>query len=495
MPLARGSRSQAQNEANQIARKRLQIKFLLSGAFLGLAAVAFAVIFLLPSKVAQNRETPHSASVRPPIVPPAQGPVKTEPKPQENHKPKADKLMSDALRHLARLESGGVRTWGLEPLKTSLPVAEKALNLANGHYDQQRFTRSLVHFKEAITAFSQLEASRPERFRRAMNRGKKAFDTTDSQAATAQFAIAIAIEPGNARARALAERAKNFPGVLSNIARGNQHRKNGDFDQARRAYQAAVSLDPLYGPAKEHLSGINKMIADRDYGRAVSQALVLLDKRDFKGASGALRRARKIRPNTPEVKDISRRIAATAEIVALDGMRKTANLFEARERWADALALYEKALAIDKKAAFAGRGRVRARSFLDLHKAIDRYLSDPGRLHSPEPLAHAKGLLTRSDAIDAPGTKLRAKRKLLRDSISLAETPIPVTLRSDRKTQVVLYGVGKFGSFAARRIKLRAGRYIALGSRPGFRDVRVEFEASHKMKDMAVTIQCTERIR
>jgi tetratricopeptide (TPR) repeat protein len=438
----------------------LQIKLLLSGAFLGLAALAFAVVFLLPSQVAENRE-PEATTAAGPLTVPS---VKTDTKPQENHKPKADKLMSEALRRLARLESAGVRTWGTEPLKTSLPVAEKALSLANGHYDQQRYARSLIHFQEAITAFAQLDASRPERFQRAMKRGRQAFDSKNAKAAAAQFTIAIAIEPGSAQAGALLARAKNLPEVLSLIARGTQHQQNGDLDQARRAYQAAVLRD-------------------------------LLDKRDLKGASGALRRARKIRPNTPEVKDISRRIAATAQSVALDGLRKTANLFEAQERWADALALYEKALAIDNNAAFADRGRVRARGFLELHKAMDRYLSDPSRLHSPEPLAHAKGLLTQVGSIDAPGKILRAKRKSLQDVVFLAQTPISVTLRSDGKTEIVLYGVGKFGTFATRQLKLRPGEYVAAGSRPGFRDVRVRFEVSHKMKELAVTVRCTEPIR
>jgi tetratricopeptide (TPR) repeat protein len=456
----------------------LQVKLLLSGAFLGLAALAFAVVFLLPSQVAENREPQVTTAAGSQTGPS----VKTDTKAQENHKPKADKLMSEALRRLARLESAGVRTWGTEPLKTSLPVAEKALSLANGHYDQQRYARSLI-------------ASRPERFQRAMKRGRQAFDSKNAKAAAAQFTIAIAIEPGSAQAGALLARAKNLPEVLSLIARGTQHQQNGDLDQARRAYQAAVLRDPLYGPAKAHLSGIDKMIADRDYGRAVSQALVLLDKRDLKGASGALRRARKIRPNTPEVKDISRRIAATAQSVALDGLRKTANLFEAQERWADALALYEKALAIDINAAFADRGRVRARGFLELHKAMDRYLSDPSRLHSPEPLAHATGLLTQVGSIDAPGKILRAKRKSLQDVVFLAQTPISVTLRSDGKTEIVLYGVGKFGTFATRQLKLRPGEYVAAGSRPGFRDVRVRFEVSHKMKELAVTVRCTEPIR
>ena len=42
-------------------------------------------------------------------------------------------------------------------------------------------------------------------------------------------------------------------------------------------------------------------------------------------------------------------------------------------------------------------------------------------------------------------------------------------------TKVIVYRVGQFGAFKQKRLTLRPGSYTAVGSRAGFRDVRIRF--------------------
>jgi len=42
-------------------------------------------------------------------------------------------------------------------------------------------------------------------------------------------------------------------------------------------------------------------------------------------------------------------------------------------------------------------------------------------------------------------------------------------------TDVSIYKVGKLGNFTETELTLRPGIYVAVGSRPGYRDVRLEF--------------------
>ena len=53
-----------------------------------------------------------------------------------------------------------------------------------------------------------------------------------------------------------------------------------------------------------------------------------------------------------------------------------------------------------------------------------------------------------------------------------------VRLTSDGATEVTLYRVGDQGRFTDRQLQLLPGRYIAVGARRGYRDVRVEFEVT-----------------
>lgn len=481
-----------------------KLKVAVFAVFIALVGAAGFVVFMLPSQVSQAPpssaavEKPQSARpTAPPAVPPHPSAQPGTPAATvaDADKAAAEQLLTEALRRLTQLESDGVRAWGLETFETSLPAAEETLAKARAHFDSRKYALSLPLFKEAIAAFDRLAASRPERFDAAMNRGRKALEDQDAPAATRQFEIALALMPANQEAKALLDRSRALPAVLDDVAKGKELEVVGDIDQARERFQAAVARDPDFALAREHLARVTAAIAARDYRQAVSDALGRLEKRDFKGAQAAIDRAGKIKPNAPEVKEISGRIQTEAQAAALDALRRRAAGFESQEKWSDALSLYDAALKIDKSAGFAVRGRDRARTFVAFHKAIDSYLAEPIRLQSPEPLAHAKTLLTESDRLGDAGKILNDKTKRLRTLISQAEAPIPVVIESDRVTDVTVYRIGRLGSFDSRRVELKPGNYTAVGSRPGYRDVRVEFKVAPASSGETVAVRCTDPIQ
>ena len=75
-----------------------------------------------------------------------------------------------------------------------------------------------------------------------------------------------------------------------------------------------------------------------------------------------------------------------------------------------------------------------------------------------------------------------------------AATPLTVSLVSDNVTDVSIYKVGKLGSFETRQLDLRPGTYVAVGSRPGYRDVRLEFRVAPEIEPQPVVVRCEEAI-
>ena len=67
-------------------------------------------------------------------------------------------------------------------------------------------------------------------------------------------------------------------------------------------------------------------------------------------------------------------------------------------------------------------------------------------------------------------------------------------LISDNVTEVSIYKVGRLGNFMRKEINLRPGTYVIVGSRPGFRDVRVEFRVAPEIVIEPVIVQCEEPI-
>jgi len=96
--------------------------------------------------------------------------------------------------------------------------------------------------------------------------------------------------------------------------------------------------------------------------------------------------------------------------------------------------------------------------------------------------------------MDKVGPRLADQRDELARLLKRAATPLTVTLVSDAMTNVAIYKVGKLGAFAQTELELRPGTYVAVGSRPGYRDVRREFRVAPEVEMEPVVVQCEEPI-
>ncbi|MCB1749881.1 MAG: hypothetical protein KDK06_22105, partial [Gammaproteobacteria bacterium] len=116
----------------------------------------------------------------------------------------------------------------------------------------------------------------------------------------------------------------------------------------------------------------------------------------------------------------------------------------------------------------------------------------PERLTDAAVRAEAAAVLERARASGARGKRLAGQLAALGRAIELAGTPLEVTLRSDAATLVSVQRVGELGRFDERSLSLLPGRYVALGRRDGYRDVRVEFDVSHGREATPVVVRCEE---
>ena len=406
----------------------------------------------------------------------------------------AEEQLEIALQRQARLENAGVRIWGVERLVTSYAEATRTLVDGDKHFRAGDFDRAAAAYRQAASRFEQLAVSRPERLDRALKNAAAALELLDDVAATHHFEIALAAEPGNAIAEKGLRRARNLPRVLELFETARQSEAAGEHDRALQGYREVETLDSEFQPPHDARLRVERRIAERDYRRAVSDALSALDRRDYSRSKGALAIAKKLRPDAAEVREIAIRMRAAIQRDRLDDLRRQASVHDRSEDWAASLRVYNDALGIDADAAFAVQGKSRAKRFLALNQQLDHYLSQPDRLYSPEPLAQARRMNITIAAIENAGPKLSAKSQRLSALIASAIEPRPVILRSDENTSVAVHRVARFGKFKERRLTLRPGTYTAFGSRPGYRDVRIRFSVRPSSNEIVVVVRCEEQI-
>ena len=472
-----------------------RLKLIVSLIFVLLLATAFAVVIVLPERLA-NEQGPAGESIRPqePQADQRHSPLNDAAQEQDSsEKLRAERLLKTVLKQQAALEAEGVKIWGLRIHVTSYPDVLAKLGEADAHFAAQRYGQSAGAYQETIGLMEQLESSRPERARRGLQAGMEALDRFDVAAATEEFEMVLALDPANAEARHGLKRVPLLPRVKELVAAGQVAEERNDLEQARKAYGEAVKVDSESDVARSHLERVDNLIRQRQFELAVSQASSALARADFAGTREALQRARQLQPDAVEVREIGLRLQARERQAELARLRKLAQAHERKENWSGARKAYRRALAIDPTAAFALEGRKRAERYALLIGIVDGYLAEPHTLQSAQTRNSARETWQQVGRLDA-GRRLREKNDRLGKLISAYERPVPVVLRSDGMTDVVLYRVGKLGKFQEHRRELLPGLYTVLGTRSGYRDVKIKFEVPVSGVVSEVSVICRETI-
>jgi tetratricopeptide (TPR) repeat protein len=462
------------------------------GLFAALAlliAVALGVVFVLPDRVAAP-ETQAARSVPAPQARPGAAAQRPAPPVSEAARHESEAVLGEALRLRARAQASGVALWG----GATLSEARAALAAGDAAFGRGDFPEARRAYAEAGARFQDLLGRRSQVHAQALAEGERALARGDAAAAQERFDVALAIEPEDAIARLGRERSRTIEAVLALFGEAVNREAAGDLGGAVEPLERALAMDPHFTRAAEALVRVQASIAERDFRGAMSDALAALEGGHLAAARAALARARSLRPGDAALADAARRLTAAERDARLVTLHEQARVLERDERWREAAATYTEALAIDPHAAFAVEARTRAEGRARLYEAIDAHLASPDRLAHDGPFADARSLLGEAEAVDGAGPGLERRLARLREVLAAARAPVPVVIRSDGLTDVTLHRVGRFGALIERTVSLRPGRYVAQGTRTGYRDVRREFTVAAGESPPVILVRCEEPI-
>ena len=471
-----------------------RMKVVASLVFMVMVIAAVAVVAILPDQLAKtsgHEGRPADGAAAQVVGQPSDNTIKGQP--EEDGRAEAEVLLQQALSRQAALEAEGVKVWGSRPLVTSYPQALAKLAEADSHFKADRYDLSAKAYKETIGMLEQLASSRPERIRTGVQSGLDALDRFDDKTAIREFETVLALDPANAQANQGLERARKLPRVRELVEKGQMAEKEGELEHAREIYAEAVALDEENKHTRAQLERVEQLIRTRQFERAVAEAESALERGDFSATREGLQRARQLRPEADEVRDIAGRLNSRSRQAELERIQSQASAYEQKENWHEARRAYERALKIDANAAFALKGKTRTKKLDDLNRAIARYLANPNDLQKPETLAMARKTWSTASTQGA-GRRMRKKNDELGRLIDAYGKPVSVVLRSDDQTEVTLYRVARLGRFREHKLQLRPGLYTAHGIRSGFRDVKVKFQVPITGVQTTVSVICRETI-
>ncbi|MGH8220917.1 MAG: hypothetical protein ACREUT_20470, partial [Steroidobacteraceae bacterium] len=267
-------------------------------------------------------------------------------------------------------------------------------------------------------------------------------------------AAALAADPSASpsAAGAAEQRRQRSPGLEPLLSDGRDAEAARDFSRAAQDYSQALALDPRNGEARAGLDRANAAFGAGAYSQSVGSGFAALGAGRLEEAQGDFQRARSIDAQGSE---------------AAQGLREVAAALKTRD---------------------AAAARYRARS--DLESRLEALLDNPQRLNSAASRAEAASLMREADTLQSAGPVLRSLAARLAILLPAYNKPVHLALVSDNLTEIEIPQIGSFGTFARREIDLKPGRYIVIGTRAGYREVRRDVTVTPGQTGQTISVRC-----
>jgi len=403
---------------------------------------------------------------------------------------KVDMILGELLSDFETLERRAVQRWAAVPYRR----AQDFYKEGDDAYLRKDWAAAEVHYLDALSVLEPLFDRVEPEFEKALAAASAAFEAGDRAEALRLFELAVAITPNHPAAREGFERAKNLDAVLQLVDRGLEYEDELELDAAEASFQQAIDLDPNWIPAQEGVERVRATRTKIQFDSRMSEGIEALAVGDYLGARAAFRMAQQLIPGSPEPADGLLQVDQGLRLDNINMLEQEAAALEQSEHWDAAAKSYEEILKVDGNLSFAMEGLAKARSMGKLHQQLDDYIADPDRLSVPSVMKRATTLVVDITRMAEIGPRLASQRDELSRLLKRAATPVSIELVSDNLTSVSIYKVGALGNFASTRLDLRPGTYVAVGVRPGYRDVRLEFRVAPEIDMKPVVVRCEEPI-
>jgi tetratricopeptide (TPR) repeat protein len=464
-------------------------RFTLFGIGFGLVLLV-VVVFVLPNKV--TVEVANSADEDIPQEVVIKGPTESPWQEQQFGKERREtqEILAKLLDKQKQLEAIQVWVWA----EAEYDQAKEMASQADIDYRKQEFLAAQQGYNNTLAKFNELLARSKTLYSDSLQLGEQAILEGDDKAARQHYELAALIKPLESEPKKGLQRAAVLQQVLEKISQGKQRQQQGQFEEARQFYQAALALDGESLPAQEQIQNIDVAIRDRDFGKQMSLGYAAINDQQYDKAIKAFASASAIKPNADDAKTALTQARNEKTQADIQGYMQAAEQLEQTEQWQEALDNYNKALALDGNLVAARVGAIRTGARADVDKKLQETIDAPERLTTVSVHQEFSEYLVRTKAIPNPGPRLQQQIQQLEAALHRALQPVQIQLLSDNQTEVSVYRVGDLGLFAEKALTLKPGTYTVVGRRDGYRDVRQEFTVSLDTNQSAITIQCVEKI-
>ena len=346
----------------------------------------------------------------------------------------------------------------------------------------------------AVQEAEELVRNEEARFRLALRAAEDAYAAGNAADARMHISQALRQRPDDPVAKSWETRIARLPELLAERRKAEDARAAGRLRDERGALRRIVELDPDDTGARERAAAIDRELREQAFARAIAQGRQAVENRALEPAKQALAEAQRRDPEHADTRQLQTQVAALERALIRDRHLAAAEQAAARDDWEAALDAFERARAIEPTHDAAVSGSGLATRIVNAQRAVDEFLSRPGRLGSARVADAARDALRQAAALTALSTRLASSAEGLERTIEAARTPVPVRIVSDGETEIGIRGVGTVGRVRERTIELLPGEYVFEGKRRGYRSKLVAVVVQANLDaPLEVRVVCDER--
>ena len=392
------------------------------------------------------------------------------------------------------LKSKSIEKWNAEKFN----IALENISIGDDLYREGEYLRSIKQYREALDQLNNLKEDAAKIIESTIISANNNIEKLDSELTVEQtinsINLAFAIDKNNESIKLLKERSLKLPDLFSKVMQSDQFISEQKYEDAFSVLSDAIMLDPYRKKTKTSMENLNKQIKEKTFIEFMSEGFEAMDQNNFSSARKVFNEALKTYPERPDVYDALNQLESRESSFQIKERIKNAEANENLENWSEAKKEYEALLESDNSLVSLKARLINVRIRAELDEQLENLINNPLTLRSDELHQKAKKLLKTAQGINQRGAKLEKQIESVSKIIVQARNPIPVNFFSDNKTKVTIFKIGSLGLFEKRTIELVPGKYVVLGQRIGFRDVRLDFAIEPNEVDKNISIMCVESI-
>ncbi|MDQ6966228.1 MAG: hypothetical protein Q9M23_04830, partial [Mariprofundaceae bacterium] len=305
---------------------------------------------------------------------------------------------------------------------------------------------------------------------------------------------ALILKQNDPEAQAVAKQLELLPELLALLKKSDIARIENNRPMEYAALAKASEIAPDREDLKQRRDQLSDQIKQAHFSNLINRALLSLKKKQIKAARSNYNKAKSLYGNHSELRVLNAAIIKASVAEDLEQAIAAGKQAIAQDDWSKAQLVYTRALQRYPEDKSIRDGLQLATKLVSLQAALADYIERSDRLSSQNIYSAAQDTLIQARVFASYSNALSGQAVKLKALLAQLNVKIPVFVKSDNLTYILVRGVGKVGLTPGREIQLKPGEYTFEGIRTGYKSKLVQVRLPIGQSSFKVEVVCDEPI-